>query len=110
MSSTNRGAERHPHDFYATPADTTRALVRWLLRRGEFPERTLDPFAGDGAILRVLREEGHCPTRLNAVEIRPEIEAPLREATDNVTIGDWFAMQPERRAHRGPCLTERLED
>lgn len=83
MSSTNRGAERSPADFYATPEWCTRALLRWLgtapdltgqRRAVRAPSIVVDPCAGTGAILRVVQAAGH---RVGAVELREECRADL---------------------------------
>lgn len=54
MSATNRGTERRPNDFYETPEEVTRDfLFKHFV--GEF-ERILEPCAGSGKMVRVLRE------------------------------------------------------
>ena len=50
MSSTNRGGQRHADDWYATPAWCTQAILPHLRLR----DVVLDPFCGDGAILREI--------------------------------------------------------
>ncbi len=53
---------RHPDDFFATPAWAVRAILPHVCRYGLHygpageGDTMLDPCAGDGAILRVLRE------------------------------------------------------
>ena len=54
MSSTNRGAQRHPDDFYRSPAWAVEALIPELRFETATPRTLLDPCAGDGAILDVL--------------------------------------------------------
>lgn len=61
MSSTNRGAERRPDDFYATPPwcvrrllDDCAALREWLPRNGTDEVRWLEPACGDGAIIKAV--------------------------------------------------------
>ena len=44
MSSTNRGAIRHPDDFYRTPGFAVRAIKTQL----DQWDSALDPFCGDG--------------------------------------------------------------
>lgn len=62
MSSKNRGAESVESDFYATPADCTRAMLTELATELEPYKglgkgfRILEPTAGKGAIVRVVRE------------------------------------------------------
>ncbi len=63
MSSTNRGAERHPDDFYETPSWATQAILPHLR---ELPDGSvskplymvLEPACGRGAIARELRAAG----------------------------------------------------
>ena len=54
VSSTNRGAQRHPDDWYRTPAWAVAALIPELHFETATPRTVLDPCAGDGAILDVL--------------------------------------------------------
>jgi hypothetical protein len=56
MSSTNRGGQRHNDDFYATPAWCTLAILPHLVVMRDGP--VLDPFCGDGAILRAVVGSG----------------------------------------------------
>ncbi len=53
MSATNRGARRRTNDLYETPEWLTEAIVPQLARYN--PRRILEPAAGGGAIVRVLR-------------------------------------------------------
>ena len=70
MSATNRGCERKAYDFYATPPETVRAFLANFdgISSGD---RILEPSAGNGQIVRVLREGGY-DNRIDAVELRPE--------------------------------------
>lgn len=61
MSSTNRGAERRPDDFYATPPWTVHRLLddcallrEWLPRNKTDDVRWLEPACGDGAIVKAV--------------------------------------------------------
>lgn len=89
MSSTGRGgAPRMVDDFYETPAWATRSLLRRLglerqiFARGRSPT-VLDPCAGNGAILEVVRAEWP-ESQLLAFELRAEREAAIRGAmSDN---------------------------
>lgn len=92
MSSTHRGAERKPQDFYATPPETTRALVRWLDDHQVRVGTALDPSAGDGALLRGILERYHCGTY--AYEICDERRAALAGFCSQVTIGDALTEIP----------------
>lgn len=55
MSATNRGCERKAYDFYATPPETVRAFLANFdgISSGD---RILEPSAGNGQIVKVLRE------------------------------------------------------
>jgi hypothetical protein len=55
MSSTNRGTQRHPDDFYSTPRAVTFALLNELPFEHP-PREILDPCAGEGALMNVARD------------------------------------------------------
>lgn len=88
MSATNRGCERKAYDFYATPPETVRAFLANFdgISAGD---RILEPSAGNGQIVKVLREGGY-DNRIDAVELRPEERGALEALADNVTIGSFF--------------------
>lgn len=94
MSATNRGAARRADDYYATPAWATEVLLDWFERQGVSLRGTiLDPFAGDGAILRVLKDRAWpWVERLAAVELRPEAEPAIRSVAGWHRIADWFEL------------------
>ena len=52
MSATNRGAKRSPNDFYATPPDTVRTILRFI----DWPRvnTMIEPCRGDGAITSLV--------------------------------------------------------
>lgn len=54
-ASLEHSEPREPHDFYATPASTTLAL----LAKETFAGPIWEPACGDGAISRVLEESGY---------------------------------------------------
>jgi phospholipid N-methyltransferase len=54
MSATNRGAIREPLDAYPTPDWLIEAMIEHLRRYR--PQSILEPAAGDGAIVRALRQ------------------------------------------------------
>lgn len=101
MSATGRGAERHPDDFYATPAWCIEALLRGCDLPGGL---WLEPTAGDGAIVgEVLRHRAD--VRWHLVESRAEelscggglLSRMLRadfpvECVDAVEIRDFLTM------------------
>ena len=57
-------------------------------------DRILEPSAGNGQIVRVLREGGY-DNRIDAVELRPEERGALEALADNVTIGSFFDYEPD---------------
>ena len=87
MSATNRGCERKAYDFYATPPETVRAFLANF-------DGILEPSAGNGQIVKVLREGGY-DNRIDAVELRPEERGTLEALADNVTIGSFFDYEPD---------------
>jgi hypothetical protein len=52
----NLGYERHAEDFYATPADVTRAVLPFLLMHRDKWCQVWEPACGDGAMSEVLKE------------------------------------------------------
>ena len=93
MSATNRGCERKAYDFYATPPETVQAFLANFdgISSGD---RILEPSAGNGQIVKVLREGGY-DNRIDAVELRPEERGTLEALADNVTIGSFFDYEPD---------------
>ena len=77
MSATNRGSERKAYDFYATPPETIRAFLANFdgISSGD---RILEPSAGNGQIVKVLREGGY-DNRIDAPA--SPAEAPTPPAT-----------------------------
>lgn len=104
MSATNRSDVRRADDFYATPAWATSALLDWFEREGVTVRGTvLDPFAGDGAILQVVKDRAWPWVRhLAAVELRAEAEPALRSVAGWHRIADWFELAQTRRVIGAP--------
>lgn len=68
MSATNRGAKRIDSDFYPTPIETIENfLANYKLKEGT----VLEPCAGNGNFIKVLRQMGY-KNRIVANEIREE--------------------------------------
>lgn len=93
MSSTNRGAERRPDDFYSTPA----WAVHRLLEACPLPAgRWLEPCAGTGAIMHAV-DAVRLDVEWSAVELREEERPKLLATTPRVRIGDYLAESPGLR-------------
>jgi len=90
MSATGRSGVRRRDDFYETPEWCTRAILRALKPQ---PETILEPSAGHGAIIRVLRDNAWntiARPAITAVEIRPEALFHLGDAGADVAIAADF--------------------
>jgi hypothetical protein len=101
MSSTHRGAERRPADFYETPAWCVHRLLEALsLPGGEW----FEPCAGDGAIIKAVNEVRDDVT-WHAHELREECELELHgiDYVAQVEIGDLLARQAFPKA--SVCIT-----
>jgi hypothetical protein len=85
VSSTNRGGERSPADFYATPEWCVRRLLEEVPLPGG---RWLEPAAGDGAIIRATSRDDVVWT---AWEIRETEATSLQKSVSgsDVHIGDF---------------------
>lgn len=89
MSATNRGAVRREADFYETPPESVEALLR-SYKAIEYGDKILEPSAGSGAIIQVLRSLGY-DNDIDAVEIRPEETVNLyRSGATDVFIEDYL--------------------
>lgn len=93
MSATNRGAKRNEADFYATPLETVYAILDVLpdLDKAEF---ILEPSAGNGNIIKALRDRNIKGVVTEAIELREEEREELVNITDVVTIGDFLQVDP----------------
>ena len=89
MSATNRGTKRKEADFYATPFDAVYALLdNYNGIRQE--DHILEPSAGNGNIIKALRERGY-RNYITAVELRAEERKNLHESRANqVAIVDFL--------------------
>jgi hypothetical protein len=84
-------ADRHAHEYYATPE----WAVRRLLEHRKLHGHILDPTAGSGAILKAIRNFGYS-NPMTAVEIRREEEEKLKEYGE-VFITDFLKWQPQQK-------------
>ena len=73
------------NEYYATPPD----LVQDLLALGVIPgdATILEPCAGDGAIIRTMKEWGHTGS-FTAIELEPEFRASLTQSLALTNRGD----------------------
>ena len=82
MSATNRGSERKPCDFYATPVEVVENFLdNYTLPRGNI----LEPSAGNGNIIVALRNRW-INSNITALELREEEEETLKREADEVII------------------------
>ena len=94
MSATNRGSERKPHDFYATPIDCIENFIDNY--RGIISGKILEPSVGNGNIVQALRNknvEGY----ITGLEIREEEKDNLKAICDEVVIGDFLEWETDRK-------------
>ena len=77
MSSTNRGANRDPYDFYRTPKWCVDGVYKSL----DLPKPTLDPCCGDGALLK-------SSTHIRGVEIQNHLALEAMRRGYNVQMGN----------------------
>lgn len=87
MSATNRGGQRSPADFYATPA----WCVRRFLERCPLPRGTwLEPSAGEGHLLRAVASVRQ-DIDWTAVELRGECSPLLLGTGARVLTGNFLS-------------------
>jgi hypothetical protein len=102
MSATNRGAQRLADDFYSTPEWATRAILREIGPLA--PSRVLEPCAGTGAIVKVVREFWPS-TRLEAVDIDPlRTNSLVGAGATHARCADFLSLTPGPRAF-DLCIT-----
>lgn len=89
MSATNRGSKRVESDFYATPLESIYALLDNY--DGIKPtDCILEPSAGNGNIIKALRDKGY-NNLIHAIECRPEESDALEKAgADLILISDFL--------------------
>ena len=88
MSATNRGTERKPYDFYATPVNVVENLLN-NIDLNQYGDKVLEPSAGNGNICRVIKS--YYPNKsVTALEIREEELESLTQCSDEVIIDDYL--------------------
>ncbi len=86
MSATNRGAKRVPSDFYPTPIETIENFLNnYQLKDGA----VLEPCAGNGNFIKVLRDKGY-KNMIVANELREEEHDSLIESGADIVIHNDF--------------------
>lgn len=88
MSATNRGIERKPYDFYATPIDVVENLLN-NINLNLYGDKVLEPGAGNGNIVRVINKL-YPSKNVTALEIRDEEYNNLFPHSNEVIIDDFF--------------------
>lgn len=88
MSATNRGAVRRESDFYATPLES---VYSFLDNYDEIKDNDLilEPSAGNGAIIKALRNRGY-KNHIVAIELREEERENLIGHADSVGTLDFL--------------------
>lgn len=87
MSAANRGSKRNEKDFYATPIPVVANFLKhYPIKDGSI----LEPAAGNGNILRAIREAGYT-NPVTSVEIREQEREGL-EQYGRVIIGDFLSL------------------
>jgi len=92
LSATNRGTKRNEADFYATPLETVYALLD-NYDDIEPDDIILEPSAGNGNIIRALRNRGY-KNRIDAIELRDTEKDNLIGLADNIEITDFLDLDP----------------
>lgn len=95
MSATNRGTKRKEADFYTTPRNAIISLLE-NYRIADPNDLILEPSAGNGAIIKVLREYEYT-NQIQAIEIREEEREALLEYTDDVLIQNFLEAELQRK-------------
>ena len=88
MSATNRGNKRSAYDFYSTPIESIEKLLdNFIIEKSNI--NILEPSAGNGNIIKVLRDKG-IDGNITAVETRGEEYNNLINLADKVVIDDFL--------------------
>lgn len=98
MSATNRGTERKAYDFYATPIECVNAILDALPPFGN-DLFILEPSAGNGNVIKALRDRNIDAVDIEAIEIREDERENLEKLADTVTIGDFLQIETEYREY-----------
>lgn len=93
ISATNRGSDRKPSDFYATPIE----VVENFLHNYDLPSGDiLEPSAGNGNIVQAIKNMDK--SRLvTALELRKEEYNNLAQIADEVIIQNYLEWDTNRK-------------
>ena len=94
MSATNRGTKRKESDFYATPLNAIQDLLNNYEVASE-NDLILEPSAGNGAIIKALRNYEYT-NHITAFEIREEEREILNGYADKVEIINYLECDPQQ--------------
>ena len=95
MSATNRGSERKPYDFYATPPEVIENLLKHI-DLNKYGNRILEPSAGNGNFCKVIKQ--YYPNKhITALEIRNEERNNLELYSDEVIINDYLKLDTNNK-------------
>ena len=92
MRAKNRGTKRIKSDFYATPKD---CIQNFLDHYGAINGRVLEPSAGNGNIVEVVKKSGK--NTITSVELRSEEADNLRAVSSEVIIGDFLELKTDEK-------------
>lgn len=88
MSATNRGTERRPYDFYATPINVVENLLN-NIDLNQYGDKVLEPSAGNGNVCIVIKS--YYPNKsVTVLEIRNEELKNLAQYSNEVVICDYL--------------------
>lgn len=94
ISATNRGSKRVKSDFYATPIPVIENLFKHhKIKYGNI----LEPSAGNGNFIKVIRKIQRERDSITALEIREEEYDNLNKYADEVIIGDFLKWKPNKK-------------
>lgn len=94
MSATDRGTERKPHDFYATPIDCVENFINnYGIDR--IKGNILEPSAGNGNVIQALRQK-KVQGIITALELRDEERGSLTRISDKVIIDNFLEWEADK--------------
>ena len=93
ISATNRGSKRVESDFYSTPHGCIDDFLNnHKLQHGDI----LEPSAGNGNIVKAIRDKGY-KNHITSLELRREERGMLNKYSDKVIIDDFLTWKAGKR-------------